>query len=574
MTWLLARALLCFDHSMWLWGLNLQRFLDPFTAWGGWILASLFFLPRVAARCESGLSRLGDWLHDARPAPALAAAAGAAVVLLLPDRTWFTGDFLLREGLAETGGFVGNLSQALPIEVFLDYRLPRLVPGGSGFDPNLLNRLVGAACAALIAAAAVAIVRAWNLRGSGAAAASGVILWGGWLATCTGLGKPAALLCALTALFALGVARLLRGERGGWIAGAAVGGAIVLHRSGLALLPAWILCLILAARRPGIRRAAWLTVTGLPVLALVLVLPQVASIVRSFDVPRHLDPATVRAHGLMGAAFAPLHLLDLFDLVATYSPALLLVPVLLFDLPGSRDREGGEWPVLGVLALSGLPILLFIHPIQGVFRDLEVFALCGFSAALLAAFLLGSGFARRRLPGTLAVSLLAAVVLSALQLLVHFHEPDAGLARARAFAVEAPARPEDEIAQLWDLIAYRAFRLQRWPAAVEASEHSVELAPHERTWTMLATAQTYDQQFVGAESTYVRLVARYPASPTAWLGLYGASLRTGDTLRVRRAADTLAAMARDPHLERQMRRHLHVFPFVVPEGAPLPFRAP
>ena len=42
-----------------------------------------------------------------------------------------------------------------------------------------------------------------------------------------------------------------------------------------------------------------------------------------------------------------------------------------------------------MLALSFAPLLLFIHPIQGVFRDLEMFAPAGLALAMLAAYVLG-----------------------------------------------------------------------------------------------------------------------------------------------------------------------------------------
>ena len=53
-TWLailvVSRAVAAFIPSMWAWSLGLQRFMDPWTGWGLWALASAALIPAVAAR--------------------------------------------------------------------------------------------------------------------------------------------------------------------------------------------------------------------------------------------------------------------------------------------------------------------------------------------------------------------------------------------------------------------------------------------------------------------------------------------------------------------------------------------
>src|SRR5262249_9857402 len=94
-----ARALTASIPTMWGWSLNLHRFLDPCAAWGPWALAAIALIPALALRAAPALQSVGDWTAR-HPSLWLAVAGLAAtgLVLLLPDRVGFVGDFLLREG--------------------------------------------------------------------------------------------------------------------------------------------------------------------------------------------------------------------------------------------------------------------------------------------------------------------------------------------------------------------------------------------------------------------------------------------------------------------------------------------
>jgi hypothetical protein len=567
----LIRAATTFVPSMWAWGLSVQRFVAPLPAWLLWLAMALVLIPAVGAGVDSRLERASDRLLGSTSMPWLVAFVAAALVWSLPDRTWFTGDFLLRQGAAETGVFPANFTQSLPLERFLNQTVPRLFGTFSQLDPNIATRGIEAMAAAALGFVSVRLAREWGLAGSAAAVAAGTILFGGYLTFFTGLGKPAAVLCALTASSLLGATRLVRAGRGGMLLGLAVAFAFLVHRSALALAPLWIGALVLAGGThhpaPGRARFQLAIATALPLLAILGVAPLLWRIFREFDLPRHLLPTGAHGAGVISLAFAPLHLIDLANLLLFYTPALLTAGALVLA-PGPRERAGAEHRLPAVLALSFVPLLFFIHPIQGIFRDLEVFAPAGVACALLAARVVGEALQSRRLPAWLAPALLASVAAPALQWLLHFHDPALGYARARAIALEAPARPAVERARLWDVLAYRAFRDRHWERAVEASEQAVRYAANERAVTMLAIARTYTGDYRGAESLYVELARRFPEDPLVWLGLGGVSLRLGDSLWSARALARLEGYPQASREARLIRRHLRAFPEVWPTTAP------
>ncbi|MGH7732095.1 MAG: hypothetical protein ACRENJ_12700, partial [Candidatus Eiseniibacteriota bacterium] len=234
----LARAALAFVPSMWAWGLDAQRFLPPLVAWVSWILIALALHRAIAPRVADSLERAGDrWLRGGRRW--IVGLSAGLLVWSLPDRTWMTGDFLIREMAPASGGDIISFAEALPIEALLYRDLPRFLVGFSPVDPNVATRTIGALAASGLAVAALAIAAAWELRGGAAVVAAASVFFGGYLCAFTGLGKPAALIGLLTAAAFLGGTRLAKEGRGGGLLGAAVGIALLTHRSALALIPLW-----------------------------------------------------------------------------------------------------------------------------------------------------------------------------------------------------------------------------------------------------------------------------------------------------------------------------------------------
>src|SRR5207247_7268357 len=135
------------------------------------------------------------------------------------------------------------------------------------------------------------------------------------------------------------------------------------------------------------RRPATLLAFALPPVTLALMLPRIRAAIASIDrfhvASEGADPAHV-----LGAAFRPLHLLDLGNLILVLSPlAPAIVPLALLLALSLRRRP--EAPVLLALLLPFVALLLFVHPRQGQFRDWDVFTAAGVSLSLLTAWLVG-----------------------------------------------------------------------------------------------------------------------------------------------------------------------------------------
>ena len=566
----LIRSATVFMPSMWAWGLNVLRFEAPWPGWLLWLAMVLPLIPAVGEAAGNRLEHASLRMDDSRRVRWLIALVAAALVWSLPDRTWFTGDFMLRQGVTETRDVPGTFIQSLPLERLLERTLPRLAGAVASGNPNVVTRVIEALAAAALSVLSGKLAREWGLTGSAAMVAAGTIFFGGYLTFFTGLGKPAAPLCVFTAAALLGATRLVRAGRSGMLLGLAVALAFMIHRSGLALAPLWIAALVLARSTrgpaPGSARVGVALAVALPLAALLVAAPALWRILTGYDLTRHLRPGGVGGAGILALAVAPLHLIDLANLLFFYTP-VSVVMIALLVAPGSSVEVGAERRLPLLLVLSFVPLLLLVHPIQGVLRDLEVFAPAGVACAMLAARGIGRALQRRALPIRLAPALLAAVVAPALQWLLHFHDPDLGLARARAAALEAPTRTENERARLWDALAYRAFRDRRWDRAVEASEQAVRYAPSPRAITMLAIARTSTGDDRGAESLYVALADRTPDDPLVWLGLGGAALRLGDSLWSARALARLEGYAPGGREARLIRRHLQAFPQVWPGAA-------
>src|SRR5262245_33144087 len=132
----LLRGLLAFVPSMWVWSLNLQRFLDPVWGWGLWAVSAATLLPPLARSVVPVQTRLGRFLGESKFVAWAAWAGGAFLVWVMADRVWFVGDFLIRQGNIATGSLPAQYLAALPLESFLHGALLRTFGSGSTESAN------------------------------------------------------------------------------------------------------------------------------------------------------------------------------------------------------------------------------------------------------------------------------------------------------------------------------------------------------------------------------------------------------------------------------------------------------
>ena len=548
-----VRALLVFVPSMAGWGLNVARFLPAWAAWPLTLAAALSLVPAFARRVAPAFERTGEWLANGGAVPLAAAAILAALfVLAIPDRVWYVGDFLLRQGaIVEKIGAARVFPQALPLDRLLHNVLPTWLASGPGLDANAAGRILGALAAAGLMVAAVAFARALELNGGVAAATIAVVFFGGYLGVFTGYSKAVVELCALTAGVGACALRVLRTGRGLVPLGAVLSIAFLLHRSALGLLPVAILTWAMWLRDPVARATVRSPVTlaglALPWVALTLMLPKALRTFRDVDLAVHLAPAEVRERGgMLAAAFTGLHLLDLGNTVLMLAPLALVIPVLL----AARRRDAGrtrELVMLLVLAAPLVGMIPFIHPVQGMFRDWDNFVAGGVALSLIAAWLVAETLRDSRRRTALAVGVTVCAATFTLQWMVHHTDVEGGLRRMRAFLHEPPARSESERVAVLDYIGIRSVRLERYAEAATAFREAADQVPNPRFMIQWGLAATEARDYRDARAAYERMIARTPADPLAWRGYTAMSSRLGDLVNARRGAtELLARVPGDP----------------------------
>lgn len=531
----LARAALAFVPSMYGWGLNLQRFLAPGAGWVLWILLAATCVPALGAFAGRAFEP-PDRAFGARGLVGSTAALAAAVAIVgaLPDRAWFLGDFILRQGAISTGHFDELFIQSLPLDTLLHKVLPLTLLGRAEEAVSAYGHGLGLIEAALFGLAAMAVARSLSGGRGSPLLACTVLLCGGYLAMFTGFSRSASEQALLTLVLGWGGLRLVRRGEGAVGFGVTLALALVLHRSMLVLLPAagyagwrWLRS---ARRRPWWEWAALL----LPVAAVLAVLPRLARVVTSFDVPHHLRPGG--AGSMLAAAIAPLHLLDLFGAVCVLSPVAVpvLLAVLVLGRMGPRSPEGRY---LTILAGAFVLLMLFVHPQQGLFRDWDVFAPAGVGLSLWSAWALREVLPRGPARQRLALAVMMAAFVPSLELLLLHHDVDRSLARVAAFMTEPPPRDPAERSKTWDYLGVRNYRLARWDAAASAFARAAETQPTPRMLVQWALAEAERGNLEGAADVFRRAIARDPESPFLRLGLANVAARLGHLAEARGALE-------------------------------------
>ncbi|MEO5617640.1 MAG: tetratricopeptide repeat protein, partial [Candidatus Eisenbacteria bacterium] len=541
------RTAAAFDPSMNWWGMNALRFAAPWFGWAPWLLVGAALFPLVARAAEPRLAGFGDALaRNAFGARAGFAMLAAGLVLVFPDRVWLIGDFLLRLGCTRGQIPVSMVfPQALPLDLFLHHHVPVALASSGLTDPNLWERGLGAIEAGALAFASASVARRLGLRGVAAAATAGLIVFSGVLGMFTGYGKAFVELTLATVATAAFALRVVQEGRGAWALAATVAVALTLHRSALALLVPLVVTAVLWWRSHGSRsakgRAATLAAFASPLVVALAFSPLILAAMKVTDL-RHLAPQGRGGGAILAAAFAPAHLRDVVNLVAMGAPFALAAPVLALVLArplGTRAREG---LVIASFVAPALAVLLFVHPRQGLFRDVDVFAPSLAALAVAGAALAGEALRGAGTRAWLAVPVLAFALLSMVQSLSLAADVTRGLERVRAYLAGPPRRVDEERALMWTYLAERHVALGNHDQAVAAFEQAVELAPSPRILTELALAELDRRNYAGAQRAYARAVERAPTYTEGWLGLADASIGTRDWIGARRALATAAAL--------------------------------
>lgn len=536
----------------WLWGLDLGRDLAAWSWFVPLALTLAAFVPAIA-RPLAALAARGE-----RAANAVAVALALALALFVwahPDRALYTGDTSLRHGaFAALENPRSIAQQALRGDLLLHHDLPRWVAAHTPWSAEDTGRAQGALLAFATALTGWALARTLGARGAVAFAVMAVASGSAALALDNGYGKATVELAWLTTVAAVGVARAARDGGGLAVAGLAVGAALLLHRSAIALVPAWLACVALAFRAGAWRRPAALLGLAVPPVALALVLPQVLRIVGGFDTARHLHGGTAAA---LAFAFTPARLFDALQALCLLAPLALLVPVLLLLAPRPSAREGVAW---GALVLPLVALLLVVQPQHGLARDWDVFAFTGSALAALAAWRVAAVLGASPAAATLALPLALVALVPALQFAALQSDAERMWARAESILVGPPERDASERAESLATIGMMRFGRGQYEPARRLFERSAAAAPNPSTFVRWGMAETMLGRPAQAMAHYTHAAALDPGLVTAWRGVASAASALGDRARMLEAVSALERLEPQGQTVRDARAWLESAP--------------
>jgi uncharacterized protein HemY len=195
------------------------------------------------------------------------------------------------------------------------------------------------------------------------------------------------------------------------------------------------------------------------------------------------------------------------------------------------------------LLCPALAFGLLVRPQQGLFRDWDVFAIPGTLLALTSAAGLARAIGALREPARVGVPAVAVAMLVAWLPLAHAHDTARGLARVRAFALEAPHRSDAERGKIWEFLGDRAASLGRWEDAARALREAVVDQPSPRLYSMLAMAEEANGRPEAAQEAWRMAWTRDPSDSIAALRLIAVALQRGDSTAARRSAEELLLLS-------------------------------
>jgi tetratricopeptide (TPR) repeat protein len=546
-----------------LWGLDLWRDLAPTDALVAGAVTLAACVPAVGAR-------LARWLPDSRGAVAALALAGAASLAVFawvhPDRARFTGDATLRTGeFARIERPETVAPQAARGDLLLHHALPRALGALTPWSPDDVARAQGAAMAALAALAGWRLALATGAGGAGALAVAAVAACTGALALDNGYAKATVEVCALTTVLAVGLVRLAaEGAPGGGTrpeggsgsglgtVGVALALALLLHRSALALVPAWLAGIVVAARAgrfgpwraaaaapPGSAAAAgpWSrfgTLLGAlaPPAALVVAGPFHWQVASSYDRAQHLG-------GGLFAALSPARIADAANVLLLLVPLAVLAPLVLALAPRPRPRA---LALAAALVLPPVALLMLVPPRQGLVRDWDVFAFAGSALAAVLAWRLGAVFAAEPRARAAAPALALAAILPALQWAALQADAERAWARAESILTSRPLREREERAQGLATLGMMRYGRGERDEGRRLFQLSLEVSPHPRMLVQWGILAGHSGRAAEAMGYYRRALEIKPDLASAWQGVAETGIALGDAASVRAAVARLDSL--------------------------------
>ncbi|MFN8586933.1 MAG: hypothetical protein U0704_03950 [Candidatus Eisenbacteria bacterium] len=511
----LLRALAPLVPGRWLWGVDLAHDLAPLAFWPAWLaLAATLAWPALSGRLVAVAGR-PRWPH----ALALAALV-AALAWMFPEHAFVTGDTSLRHGaFARLEHPEQFAPQALPADLALHHALPRAMAAALGVPHELAGRLWGLALAFAWVFAAWFLARAVARSAAGTWAALAAAAFGAQLALLNGYAKSTVEMNVCVLVLAAALLALARDGRRLGVAGLAVAIALVLHRSAIALVPAWLAALALGATakrdaRPSV--GDWL-LAATPLAAFVVVGPRMWTTFRSFDATRH---APLGLH-----AFAPAALGDAVQTLLLLAPLALLALALFARAAWWRRREV---LALAALVLPQLALLVFVRPQQGLFRDWDVYVGAGVALSALVAWLVAEALDETPAAAWLALPVLLAAAPTAIQWLAHQSDMPRALARASDLLAGPPARTANERASGYDHLGMMWMAAGDHANADRAFARAVEAAPNPRLFVQWGMNSTMAGDYAAAREHYARAVSLNPDLTMGWKGLATCASALGD----------------------------------------------
>jgi len=247
--------------------------------------------------------------------------------------------------------------------------------------------------------------------------------------------------------------------------------------------------------------------------------------------------------------FAPLHLLDLFNLVFFLVPLVPLLPV-----PAPRGERAGpwsarEWLLLVILGAPFWLIAIVLRPAQGLPRDFDVFAPAGVALGMACAARLAGIW--RASPGSarFSTAVMAGTVMPVLCVLLLQADLARGLVRVNALADGPPLRSETERARWREYLGARYHRAKRYKEAVAEFAQAAALAPSPNILAAWGVAARWAGDRESEERAFTILLERAPADRVAvrvaaYTGLARIALERGDRMKAARLVSE--AIALDP----------------------------